>query len=99
MRRKELLAATHPGRGRLDLMGASLTKWPLRVHRRVRLALDPPASASPLHPAVRSPLTRLRGPVLLGVVAAVYLALAQLVIWLNDPVQLGAGFWPAAGFS
>lgn len=39
------------------------------------------------------------GPILLGVVAAVYLALAQYVILLNDPVRLGAGFWPAAGVS
>lgn len=41
----------------------------------------------------------LAGPVLLALVAVTYLALAQFVIWLNDPVQLGAGFWPAAGFS
>ena len=33
------------------------------------------------------------------VVAAVYLALAQASIWLNNPVQLGGAFWPAAGFS
>lgn len=31
-------------------------------------------------------------------VAAGYLALAQFVLFLNDPVNLGAGFWPAAGF-
>jgi signal transduction histidine kinase len=37
--------------------------------------------------------------VLFALVAAAYLALAQFVIWLNDPVQLGAGFWPAAGLS
>ncbi|HUQ43527.1 MAG TPA: MASE1 domain-containing protein [Candidatus Limnocylindria bacterium] len=36
---------------------------------------------------------------LLVLVGAAYLALAQFVIWLNDPVQLGAGFWPAAGLS
>jgi signal transduction histidine kinase len=39
------------------------------------------------------------GPAVLAVVAAGYLALAQLVIWLNDPVALGAGFWPGAGLS
>jgi signal transduction histidine kinase len=39
------------------------------------------------------------GPLLLAIVVAGYLALAQFVIWLNDPVQLGAGFWPAAGLS
>lgn len=44
-------------------------------------------------------LGALPGPALLLIVAGVYLALAQFVIWLNDPVQLGAGFWPAAGFS
>lgn len=44
-------------------------------------------------------LNHLPGPALLVLVATVYLALAQYVIWLNDPVQLGAGFWPAAGVS
>ena len=44
-------------------------------------------------------LRRLSGPSLLIAVAIVYAALAQFVIWLNDPVQLGAGFWPAAGVS
>lgn len=48
--------------------------------------------------------TRLRsaqvsGPVLLLGVATGYLALAQFVVWFNDPVNLGAGFWPAAGLS
>lgn len=41
----------------------------------------------------------LAGPALLLLVATAYVALAQFVIWLNDPVQLGAGFWPAAGLS
>ncbi len=44
-------------------------------------------------------LLQVPGPLLLAVVAAGYLALAQFVVWLNDPVNLGAGFWPAAGFS
>lgn len=39
------------------------------------------------------------GPRLFAVVAATYLALAQFVIWLSDPVYLGAGFWPAAGLT
>ena len=39
------------------------------------------------------------GPVLLLGVAAGYLALAQFVVWLNDPVSVGASFWPAAGLS
>lgn len=41
----------------------------------------------------------LPGPVLGVLVAIMYLALAQFVILLNDPVNLGAGFWPAAGVS
>ena len=44
-------------------------------------------------------LDRLSRPALLAVVAAVYLVLAQASIWLNNPVQLGGAFWPAAGFS
>ena len=44
-------------------------------------------------------LNRLPRPALLAFVAALYLALAQLSIWLNDPIQLGAAFWPAAGVS
>ena len=54
-------------------------------------------------PEVRPPLgpllARASGPSLLLLVAGVYLALAQLIIWLNDPVQAGASFWPAAGVS
>jgi diguanylate cyclase (GGDEF)-like protein len=40
-----------------------------------------------------------RGPLLFLGVAAGYLGLAQFSIFLNDPVNLGAGFWPAAGFT
>lgn len=65
-----------------------------------REVATPPAQASNVE---RSRLARLlaglSGPTLLVIVAAVYLALAQLIIWLNDPVKLGAGFWPAAGVS
>ena len=39
------------------------------------------------------------GFALLLVVVVAYVALAQFVAWLNDPVRLGAGFWPAAGLS
>jgi integral membrane sensor domain MASE1 len=39
----------------------------------------------------------LPGPLLGAVVGLFYLALAQYVIWLNDPVNAGAGYWPAAG--
>lgn len=44
--------------------------------------------------------TRLRdasGPALFAAVGLSYFALAQLVIWLADPVSNGAGLWPAAG--
>lgn len=34
-----------------------------------------------------------------GVVCVTYLALAQQVMWLNDPVRHGAGFWPANGLT
>jgi len=39
------------------------------------------------------------GAVLFLLVAASYLAFAQYVVFLNDPVNFGAGFWPAAGLS
>lgn len=39
------------------------------------------------------------GPAVLLITAVVYLALAQYIVILNDPVALGAGFWPAAGFT
>ena len=32
-------------------------------------------------------------------VGAGYLLLAQYVVFLNDPVYLGAGFWPGAGLT
>lgn len=34
---------------------------------------------------------------LFAVTALTYFAITQYVIWLNDPVEVGAGFWPAAG--
>src|SRR5687768_10857046 len=42
-------------------------------------------------------LARAPGPVLAALVGLTYLGLAQYVIWLNDPVNAGAGYWPAAG--
>jgi integral membrane sensor domain MASE1 len=39
------------------------------------------------------------GPVVGLAVAVAYLLLAQYVIWLNDPVNAGAGYWPAAGLT
>lgn len=42
-------------------------------------------------------LRRAPGPVIAAVVGLAYLCLAQYVIWLNDPVNAGAGYWPAAG--
>lgn len=40
---------------------------------------------------------RARGPLVMASMAAGHLALAQLVLWVNDPVGAGAGVWPAAG--
>lgn len=48
---------------------------------------------------VREFVDSLPGPLLGALVGIVYLGLSQFVIWLNDPVNLGAGFWPAAGVS
>jgi len=60
----------------------------------LRIANSPTVAA--LHDGRRG---RLPGPVLLLGVAAAYAALAQLAFWLNGPVNMGAGFWPAAGLS
>lgn len=43
--------------------------------------------------------SRRRSAAIALAVAVVYLGLAQYVLWLNDPVNSGAGFWPAAGVS
>lgn len=65
-----------------------------------RTPADRTASRSTDGPAAPwSTLDGLRRPALLGIVAAAYLALAQASIWLNDPIQFGAAFWPAAGLS
>ena len=47
----------------------------------------------------RIQVRRITGPLLFVGVVAGYLGLAQFVYWLDDPTNLGAGFWPAAGFS
>lgn len=39
------------------------------------------------------------GLVVFLAVGVSYLSLAQFVMFLNDPVNLGAGFWPAAGLT
>lgn len=39
------------------------------------------------------------GVAISAAVAVAYLLLAQFVLWLNDPVFLGAGFWPAGGMT
>lgn len=41
----------------------------------------------------------LSGPVVFVVMVLGYLSLAQLVMWLNDPVENGASLWPAAGLT
>lgn len=43
--------------------------------------------------------SRRRSASIAAAVAVAYLSLSQYVIWLNDPVSAGAGFWPAAGVS
>ena len=39
------------------------------------------------------------GWIMFAVTAVGYFALARYVVWLNDPFQAGAGFWPAAGLT
>jgi diguanylate cyclase (GGDEF)-like protein len=39
------------------------------------------------------------GPLVLVTVGLAYLALAQVVMWLNEPTAHGASVWPAAGLS
>lgn len=41
--------------------------------------------------------SNLPGPVAAAAVGLCYFVLAQYVIWLNDPVNAGAGYWPANG--
>lgn len=49
--------------------------------------------------AEQDAIDRASGPLVGAVVGLSYLALAQYVIWLNDPVNAGAGYWPAAGIT
>lgn len=69
------------------MLSSTVRSGPL-LRARARLGRD---LAHPRRP--------LPGPVIGVVVGAVYLALAQYVIWLNDPVNAGAGYWPAAGLT
>ncbi len=39
------------------------------------------------------------GLLLVAVLGLGYLALAQFVLWTNDPAQVGMNFWPAAGLT
>lgn len=59
-----------------------------------------------MHPLVRGVAPRLAdaahrapGLSLFALAAISYFALARYIIWLNDPFQVGAGFWPAAGLT
>lgn len=45
------------------------------------------------------PRTEVPGPLVFAGMLLGYLALAQLVMWLNDPVENGASLWPAAGLT
>jgi hypothetical protein len=45
------------------------------------------------------PIGSLAGPLVFLVTGGGYLALTQFVVWLNDPVNTGAGLWPAARLS
>lgn len=56
-------------------------------------------SAHRVGPVKNADGRRISGPVLFVGVAVVYAALAQFVIHLNDPVNLGAGLWLASGFA
>lgn len=44
-------------------------------------------------------LARIPGPAIAAAVGLAYLGLSTYVIWLNDPVNAGAGYWPAAGLT
>lgn len=58
-----------------------------------------PAATAPRPVDERAVLSAVPGPVVSAVVGAAYVGLAQYVIWLNDPVNAGAGYWPAAGLT
>lgn len=52
----------------------------------------------PLH-RLQEQLVSTPGPLVALAIGAAYLALAQYAIWLNDPVNAGAGYWPANGIT
>jgi diguanylate cyclase (GGDEF)-like protein len=47
--------------------------------------------------AAIAPLSWSRVALVATAVGVTYAALSQYVLWLNDPVNAGAGFWPGAG--
>lgn len=63
--------------------------------------IDAPPSGGHRPPPVTLPGTfaDAPGPLIAAVIGAAYFAVAQYVIWLNDPVNAGAGYWPAAGLT
>src|SRR5215207_10301371 len=75
---------------------------PIEVERRPdaveRVEWTPSGAHGGDSPAVElSWWSAVPGPAVAAVVGLCYFALAQYVIWLNDPVNAGAGYWPAAG--
>ena len=63
------------------------------------MSLTPPARERSPHWLDRVVATRHAGPVLFLGVAVAYLVITQVVLWLNAPVNGGAGLWPAAGMT
>ena len=50
-------------------------------------------------PGTRYGASARRSACIAATVAVLYAALAQYIDWLNDPLQNGASFWPAAGIT
>lgn len=48
-------------------------------------------------PGLLGVLQRASGPAVFAVTAALYFGIARFIVWLDDPIKVGAGFWPAAG--
>lgn len=68
--------------------------------RRAPLRRTPAANGARRSPwRSAASLAATPGPVVAAVVGLGYLATAQYVIWLNDPVNEGAGYWPPAGLT
>ena len=61
-----------------------------------------PASAASTWDRARDEIVRgghRGGLLLVAILGLGYLALAQFVLWTNDPAQVGMNFWPAAGLT